>query len=43
MGGSNDVSNIIELTIEDHADVHKKLYDEHGNWQDYPVEWVRKS
>jgi hypothetical protein len=35
MGGSDDPSNLIELTPEQHAEAHKKLYDEHGNWQDY--------
>ena len=33
-GGTDDPSNIIELTIEEHALAHKKLYDEHGRWQD---------
>jgi len=33
--GSDDISNIIELTVEEHAEVHKKLYDDHGRWQDY--------
>ena len=34
MGGSDDPSNLVELTIEEHAEAHKKLYDEHGRWQD---------
>jgi hypothetical protein len=34
MGGSDDPSNLIQLTIEEHAKAHKKLYDEHGRWQD---------
>lgn len=34
MGGSNSVSNLIELSVEDHAKAHKDLYDEHGLWQD---------
>ena len=33
-GGTDDPSNIIELTIEEHALAHKKLYEEHGRWQD---------
>jgi hypothetical protein len=33
-GGSNDPSNLIELTLEEHALAHKKLYEEHGRWQD---------
>lgn len=35
MGGSDDPSNIIELTIEEHAEAHRKLYEEHGHIQDY--------
>lgn len=33
-GGSDDPSNLIELTVEEHAEAHKKLYNEHGRWQD---------
>jgi hypothetical protein len=35
MGGSNDDSNLIELTIEEHADAHKLLWEKHGKWEDY--------
>ena len=38
MGGTDDPSNLIELTVEEHADAHKKLYEEFGRWQDY-VAW----
>lgn len=31
MGGTDDPSNIVELTVEEHAEAHKKLYEEHGN------------
>ena len=34
MGGSDDPSNLIELTVEDHAAAHKILYEQHGCWQD---------
>jgi hypothetical protein len=34
VGGSDDPSNIIELTIQEHAEAHRKLYEEHGRWQD---------
>ncbi len=34
IGGSDDPSNIINLTIEEHAEAHKKLWEEHGRWQD---------
>jgi hypothetical protein len=38
MGGSDDPSNLIELTPEEHAEAHRILYEEHGRWQDY-VAW----
>ena len=34
-GGSDDSSNIIELTPEEHANAHRLLWEEHGRWQDY--------
>jgi|688.fasta_scaffold00037_201 hypothetical protein len=34
MGGTNDPSNLIELSVEEHAEAHKKLWEENGNWQD---------
>jgi hypothetical protein len=34
MGGSDDPSNLIELTVEEHAEAHKKLFEQHGKWQD---------
>ena len=35
MGGTDDSDNLVELTIEEHADAHKKLYEHYGLWQDY--------
>jgi hypothetical protein len=35
MGGTDEKSNLVELTIEEHAEAHRKLYEEHGLWQDY--------
>lgn len=35
MGGTDDPSNLIELSVEDHAKAHKLLYETHGHWQDY--------
>ena len=35
MGGTDDPSNLVELTIEEHADAHKKLWEEHGRVQDW--------
>ena len=34
MGGTDDPDNLIELTVEEHAEAHLKLYEEHGNKQD---------
>lgn len=34
VGGTNEPSNIIELTIEEHAEAHKLLYEQYGRWQD---------
>ena len=39
MGGTDDPSNIVELTIEEHAEAHRLLYEEHGRWQDR-VAWL---
>jgi hypothetical protein len=34
MGGTDDSSNIVELTVEEHAEAHRKLYEQHGRWED---------
>jgi len=34
VGGSNDESNLISLTIEEHAEAHRILFEQHGRWQD---------
>jgi HNH endonuclease. len=34
MGGSDDPSNIIELTVEEHAAAHKELYEKYGKEED---------
>lgn len=34
MGGSDDPSNLIELTVEEHAEAHRVLFETYGNWQD---------
>ena len=33
-GGSNDSSNLIELTVEEHAEAHRLLWEQHDRWQD---------
>ena len=35
MGGTDDASNLIELSIEDHAEAHRILYLEYHRWQDF--------
>lgn len=34
-GGTDDPSNIIELTVEQHAEAHRLLYEQHGRLGDY--------
>jgi hypothetical protein len=34
MGGSDDPDNLIELTIEEHAEAHRMLYEKYGKVQD---------
>jgi len=38
MGGSDEPNNLIELSIEQHAEAHKKLWEKYGCWQD-KVAW----
>ena len=33
-GGSNDSSNLIELTVEEHAEAHRLLWEQYDRWQD---------
>jgi hypothetical protein len=35
MGGTNDSSNLIELTVDEHAEAHRILFEKHGKWQDF--------
>jgi hypothetical protein len=35
MGGSDDTENLIELTIEEHADAHRILFEKYGKIEDY--------
>lgn len=34
MGGTDDPDNIIYLTIEEHAQAHKELFEKYGRWED---------
>ena len=33
MGGNDEPSNLIELSVEEHATAHRKLYEQHGHLQ----------
>jgi len=37
-GGTDDPSNLIELTVEEHAEAHRLLWEQNGQWQDM-VAW----
>src|ERR1039457_2311033 len=34
MGGTNDPSNLIKLTVEEHAEAHRILFEQYGCWED---------
>ena len=34
MGGSDDPSNLVSLSVEEHAEEHRKLWEKYGHWQD---------
>lgn len=38
MGGTDDPSNLVSLTIEEHAEAHRKLWEQFGYWED-EVAW----
>jgi hypothetical protein len=38
MGGTDDPENLIVLTIEEHADAHRELYEQYGKKEDY-IAW----
>jgi hypothetical protein len=42
MGGSDDSSNLIELTVEEHAEAHRILYEEYNNEYDR-IAWLSLS
>jgi hypothetical protein len=33
-GGTDDPSNLVELSIEEHAEAHRVLYEKYDRWQD---------
>lgn len=38
MGGSNDPSNLAMVTVAEHAEAHRKLYEQYGHQEDY-IAW----
>jgi hypothetical protein len=38
-GGTDDPSNLVLLSVEDHALAHKELWEKYGRWQD-KVAWI---
>jgi uncharacterized Ntn-hydrolase superfamily protein len=40
-GGTDDEDNLVYLTIEEHANEHKKLYEKYDRWQDKVEELIR--
>ena len=37
-GGNDDPSNLVRLTVEEHAEAHRQLYEQYGKKEDY-VAW----
>jgi hypothetical protein len=33
-GGTDDPANIARLTVSEHTEAHRKLYEEYGRWED---------
>jgi len=42
MGGTDDPSNLMELTVAEHAEAHKKLWEEHNQEWDR-IAWLALS
>ena len=38
-GGTDDPSNLVRLTVEEHAEAHKQLYEQHGREEDR-IAWL---
>jgi len=38
MGGTDDPSNLVNLTVKEHAEAHRTLFEQHGKKEDY-VAW----
>ena len=33
-GGTDETDNLVELSVEEHAEAHRVLYEQYGRWQD---------
>lgn len=42
IGGKDDPENLVELTIEEHAEAHKKLFEKYGKIED-KIAWLALS
>jgi hypothetical protein len=42
MGGTDDPSNLVSVTVEEHANLHKQLWEDLGHWQDR-IAWLALS
>ena len=42
IGGTDEPSNLIKLSIEEHAEAHRVLFEQYGRWQDR-VAWLTLS
>lgn len=42
MGGTDDPSNLVELTVEEHAEAHRKLFEQYGKEEDR-IAWLALS
>lgn len=34
-GGDNSSDNLIEVSVEEHSEIHRLLWEKYGRWQDY--------
>lgn len=39
MGGTDDPFNLVELSVEEHAEAHRILWEAHGRWEDQ-IAWL---
>lgn len=39
MGGTDDPTNLVYLTVEEHAEAHRILFEQYGRWED-KIAWM---